>query len=58
MSSLAYQGHVRGLGIEKVMDINRIAIDNIFPDKIFFLDLDPKVGLERSFDQHGDKFEA
>ena len=46
-SSLAYQGHARGLGIEKVYEINKFAIDTVMPDLTLLFDLDPKLGLER-----------
>lgn len=46
-SSLAYQGHARGLGIENVMKVNEFAIDEYMPDLTIYFDLDPEVGLER-----------
>ena len=46
-SSLAYQGHARGFGIEKVYEINKFAIDTVMPDLTLLFDLDPKLGLER-----------
>ena len=46
-SSLAYQGYARGLGIKEVLEINRYAIDDYFPNLTIFIDLDPKVGIER-----------
>ena len=46
-SSLAYQGHARGFGIEKVYEINKFAIDKVMPDLTLLFDLDPKLGLER-----------
>lgn len=46
-SSLVYQGHARGLGIEEVWSINRFAIGNRMPDLTFYLDVDPEVGLSR-----------
>lgn len=46
-SSLAYQGHARGIGIDEVFSINSFAIENIFPDLTIFLDIDPIKGLER-----------
>ncbi|CAF0725982.1 unnamed protein product [Didymodactylos carnosus] len=46
-SSLAYQGHARGLGIETVMQLNMIATQGIMPDLTLFLMLPPKVGMER-----------
>ena len=46
-SSLAYQGHARGLGIDEIYEINKFAIDGYFPDLSLFFDLNPQVGLER-----------
>lgn len=46
-SSLAYQGHARGIGIDEVMNINAFAIDKTMPDLTFFLDLTPEEGLAR-----------
>ncbi|WP_337017560.1 dTMP kinase [Oceanobacillus massiliensis] len=46
-SSLAYQGHARGLGIDEVFTINQFAIKDCMPDLTLFFDIDPKKGLER-----------
>jgi len=46
-SSLAYQGHARGLGIEEVFSINQFAIENLMPDLTIYFDIEPEVGLER-----------
>lgn len=46
-SSLAYQGHARGLGIKEVYDLNMFAIEGHLPDLTLFLDLDPAKGMER-----------
>lgn len=46
-SSLAYQGHARGLGIDEVYAINEFAIEDLMPHCTFYFDLDPQVGLER-----------
>lgn len=46
-SSLVYQGIGRGLGIDKVYDMNLFAIEDIMPDFTLFFDIDPKLGLER-----------
>lgn len=46
-SSLAYQGHARGIGIDAVMSINAFAIENTMPDLTLFLDLSPEEGLRR-----------
>ena len=48
-SSLAYQGHARGLGIDKVYEINKFAIGNVLPELTLFIDVPPSVGLKRVF---------
>ena len=47
LSSLAYQGVGRGLGIERVRAINDFAIRGLYPDLILFFHIDPKVTLRR-----------
>lgn len=46
-SSLAYQGHARGIGIDEITKINEFAIDGYMPDLSIFFDIEPKLGLER-----------
>lgn len=46
-SSLAYQGHGRGLGIDEVLSINEFSIGDTMPDLTIFFDIDPEVGLAR-----------
>lgn len=46
-SSLAYQGHARGVGIEEVLLINDFAIQNCMPTLTLFLDISPEEGLKR-----------
>lgn len=46
-SSIAYQGVGRGLGIDTVEEINRVALQGVTPDMTFFFDIDPKEGLKR-----------
>lgn len=46
-SSLAYQGHARGLGIDEILTINQFAIDKKMPDLTIFFDMDPIEGLQR-----------
>jgi dTMP kinase len=36
-SSLAYQGVARSLGVERVLDLNRLATDDLLPDRTFLL---------------------
>lgn len=46
-SSLSYQGHARGLGIEEVLSVNLFATENTFPDLTLLFDIDPEIGLAR-----------
>lgn len=46
-SSLAYQGHARGLGIDEVLNINQFAIENMMPNLTIYFDIEPEVGLKR-----------
>lgn len=46
-SSLVYQGYARGVGIDEVAKINEFAIDGIWPDVTYFLDVKPKDCLDR-----------
>jgi dTMP kinase len=50
-SSLAYQGIARGLGVDRVLDLNRPAIDGLLPDRTFLLLVDAELAGERSGDQ-------
>ena len=45
-SSLAYQGYARGIGIEKVLEINMFA-KAYLPKVTYFFDVRPEVGLAR-----------
>ncbi|MGO1468503.1 MAG: dTMP kinase [Tissierella sp.] len=49
LSSLAYQGVGRELGIKKVKAINDFAIGDVYPDLTLFFHIDPKKTLERKF---------
>jgi dTMP kinase len=46
-SSVAYQGGGRELGIERVLDLNLIAVDGLMPDTTFLLEMTPEAGLAR-----------
>lgn len=47
LSSLAYQGVGRNLGIENVKMINDFGIRGLYPDLILFFHIDPEVTLKR-----------
>lgn len=47
LSTLAYQGHGRGLPLDEVEAMNRFATGGLEPDLTLLLDLDPGVGASR-----------
>lgn len=47
LSSLAYQGVGRNLGIESVKKINDFALGGLYPDLILFFHIDPEITLKR-----------
>nr|WP_246351557.1 dTMP kinase [Deinobacterium chartae] len=47
-SSMAYQGHGRGLPLEFVEDVTWQATGGLRPHLTFLFDLDPRIGLERA----------
>lgn len=58
VSSIAFQGFGRGLGIKQVSKINEVALTGLLPDKIVFLDMPGELGLARAHDHAGDKWES
>ena len=46
-SSLAYQGFGRKIDISDVLEINKIAMKNIWPDITFFIDISPEEAIKR-----------
>lgn len=46
-ASIAYQGGGRRLGARRVASLNAWATSALRPDRVFLLDLDPRIGLER-----------
>ena len=55
-SSLAYQGVARGLGVERVLQLNLPAIGERLPDRTFLLEIDPDESARR-VGQNGDRIE-
>jgi dTMP kinase len=47
-SSLVYQGVGRGLGIDKVVELDRIACRGLKPDLTILVDVDAKASLARA----------
>ena len=63
-SSLAYQGLARGLGVERVLQLNLLATGALLPDRTFLLLLTPEQAAERRgadpdrIEREGDDFAA
>lgn len=47
-SSVAYQGHGRGLGPARIREISEWAVDGLLPDLVVLLLVDDEVALERT----------
>ncbi len=56
-SSLAYQGIARGLGLERVLELNLHAISGILPDRTYLLVIDPEESARR-LGEPGDRIEG
>jgi dTMP kinase len=65
-ATVVYQGFARGLNIELIRQLHQILFDDLKPDVTLLLDLAPKVGLQRAWQQlnngqrsgHESRFEA
>jgi dTMP kinase len=55
-SSLAYQGVARGLGVDRVLELNLPAIRGQLPDRTFLLEIDP-ADAARRVGENGDRIE-
>jgi dTMP kinase len=55
-SSVAYQGVARGLGLERMLDLNLAAIGGLVPERTFLLELDPGEVATR-IQRHHDRLE-
>ena len=54
-STLAYQGIARGLGVERLLELNLYATGGLLPDRTILVLLDPEDALARS--QPSDRIE-
>jgi dTMP kinase len=63
-SSLAYQGIARGLGLERVLELNLTVLGGLLPDRTFVLAVDATAAAGRRegepdrIEQEGDRFQA
>ena len=55
-SSVAYQGVARGLGLDRMLELNLAAIGGLVPDRTFLLELDPSEVAAR-IQRHHDRLE-
>jgi dTMP kinase len=51
-SSVAYQGVARGLGLDRVLDLNLTAVGGLLPDRTFLLLIDPAALADRLRREH------
>ena len=56
-SSLAYQGIARGLGMERVLELNEAVSGSLLPDRTFLLDVDPQLAAQRPAGGEPDRME-
>lgn len=58
-STLAYQGHGRGLPLDDLVALHRFATGDLWPDLILWIDLPVELGLARAQERSGtpDRFE-
>lgn len=54
-STVAYQyyGYNKKVPLETLTDLYKMAVGDFYPDLTILLDIDPKIGLERSFQKAG-----
>ncbi|MBS3787967.1 dTMP kinase [Candidatus Bipolaricaulota bacterium] len=57
ISSVAYQGHGRGIPIDEVKALNAVALDGVEPDATIFLDIDLEERDKRSSGEKPDRIE-
>lgn len=52
-ATVVYQGHGRGLDLDRINHLNQIATDGVTPDVTFVLDLPVEIGLQRVQNSRG-----
>jgi len=57
-STMAYQGHARGLSLDEVRALNRFATAGLTPDLTIVFDIDPTTGLDRATVNGADRLES
>ena len=46
-SSVSYQGYARGLNVERIMELNKIATDDLEPDITIVFDVETEIAINR-----------
>ena len=57
-STYAYQGFGRGIDLDKIIQINKIATQNLTPDLTFYLHISIETSLSRNIEKHRDRMES
>ena len=57
-SSVAYQGVARGLGVDLVLEVDRIACHGVQPDLTLVVDIEPEAGLARAHARNREREDA
>jgi dTMP kinase len=57
-STLAYQGHGRGVDLGRLAAATELAVGDLRPDRTVLLDLPVEVAVERESYDHADRFES
>jgi dTMP kinase len=63
-SSLAYQGIARGLGLDRILELNLTVLEGLLPDRTFVLAVDAATAAARQegapdrIEQEGERFQA
>ena len=50
-ATVAYQGFARGLGVNYIRDLHRMILEDFKPDLTILLDLSPRTGLSRAWQE-------
>jgi len=55
-STVAYQGYGRGVDLQTIEEVNKLATSGLYPDLIVLLDIPPQTGISRKAKDVADRF--